>query len=131
MLGRLSRQDEPGGDAEAMLEAYRLMLELARAHREAVMKGDLVTGESLLERQEALAKAISSEPVDGVPPTERAEILGTIREIQQVHEEICSRLREEARACSEEITSTVAQKRALTAYGYPDGEVNIRFDRRK
>lgn len=107
------------------------MLDLAKAQRDAVMKGDFDAGQALLERQEALAKSMSTENGGGIPEEEKEEILETIREIQRIHEEICSRLREELRARSEAILSTIGQQRALEAYGQSDGEADTRFDRRK
>lgn len=104
---------------------------MARAHRDAVMRGDFDAGEKLLEHQEALAKSISSEDMGGVPEAEKVEILETIREIQRIHEEICSKLREEVRARSEAILSTIGQQRALEAYGQSDLGSDIRFDRTK
>lgn len=115
-----------------MRETYGKMLDLAKAHRDAVMRGDFDAGEKLLEQQEALAQLISSaEDTGGVPEAEKGEILETIREIQRIHEEICSKLREEVRARREAILSTIGQQKALEAYGRSDAGSNIRFDRTK
>ncbi len=107
------------------------MLDLAKDHRDAVMRGDFDAGEKLLEQQEALAKSMSSEDMGGVSEAEKGEILETIRDIQRIHEQICSKLREEVRARSEAILSTIGQQRALEAYGQSDVGSDIRFDRRK
>lgn len=107
------------------------MLDLAKAHRDAVMRGDFDAGEALLERQEALAKSISSEDLARIPEEEKGPILETIREIQRIHEEICSKLREEVRARSEAILSTIGEQKALEAYGQSEGGADTRFDRIK